>query len=59
MNHETFRTAWLDTLRAQGLLSRFDFSEDLINTRTMARKHSVRIGLDMPQHADRPALSVS
>ena len=52
MNHETFRTAWLDALRAQGLLSRFDFSEDLIDTRTMARKHSVRIGLDMPQHAE-------
>jgi hypothetical protein len=52
MKHEPVRTAWLDALRSQALLSRFDFSEDLIDIRTMARKHSVRIGLDMPQYAE-------
>ncbi|HET8934440.1 MAG TPA: hypothetical protein VFN67_13410 [Polyangiales bacterium] len=46
MDHDEFRAAWLDALKGAGLLAYPDRPEDLIELRSMSRKHSVRIGLN-------------
>ena len=45
MDHDEFRAAWLAALSAARLLTYPDRPEDLIELRSMSRKHSVRIGL--------------
>jgi hypothetical protein len=52
MNHDAFRSAWLDALRAAGLLGYPDAPEDLIDVGSMARKHSLRVGMGAKQSAE-------
>ena len=52
MNHDAFMSAWLDTLRAAGLLGYPDAPEDLIDVGNMARKYSLRVGMGAKQSAE-------
>lgn len=52
MDHDAFRAAWLEAQRAADLLTYPDLPEDLLDLRTMARKHSLRVGLGRKQMAE-------
>jgi hypothetical protein len=45
MDHDRFRSAWLEALRAASVLHYPDRPEDLLDLGTMSRKHTLRVGL--------------
>jgi hypothetical protein len=52
MDHDEFREAWLDALRAEELLRYPDRPDDRIDLAKMSREHSLRIGMGHRQQAE-------
>lgn len=52
MDHDAFRATWLEALAAADLITYPDRSEDLVDLRTMERKHSLRVGMGRKQSVE-------
>jgi hypothetical protein len=52
MNYDDFRAAWDEALRRANLLSFHDHPEEVIDTKAMARRYIIRLGMTHPQPAE-------